>query len=88
MYSSVLDPGDAGENSVGEITTLTRHEFWQWRQIKKNVSKKICSMAGVDERYRDKGGREDQGVLIKNDQEDVSSTVTLYTDMMEVTEQS
>lgn len=45
-------------------------------------------MAGVDERYRDKGGKEDQGVLMRNDQEDVSDTVTLCTDMMEVTEPS
>lgn len=55
---------------------------------KKKSERKICNMAGVDERYRDKGGKEDQGVLMRNDQEDVSDTVTLCTDMMEVTEPS
>lgn len=52
------------------------------------VSKKICNMVGVDESSRDRGGKEDQGVFMRNDQEGVSDTVTLYTDMMEVTGKS
>lgn len=66
---SILDPGVVGKNTIGKITTLTRHEFWQWIQIKKkNVNRKIFSMAGVDESCRDKGGKQDQGGLMRNGQ--------------------
>lgn len=88
MCFSVLGAGDPEDDTIGKITTLMAHEFCQGRQIEKMQAKKKKKNTQYGRCWWELQRKRDQGVLMKNDQEGVSDTVTLYTDMMEVTEQS